>query len=609
LYARTLTGAAPDAASAYGRHRPMAHRAMRAYPTGVTDVDETTTRHRLDDRYVLLDQLGAGGAGVVWRAHDEVLDRTVAVKLLHRELARDEETAARFRAEAAAAAKLTHPHAVIVYDIGHTDGCDYLVMELVEGGTLGDVLDQGRLPPGVAAAVGAQIARALGSAHGRGLVHRDVKPANVLVTRDGVAKVADFGIARALGDATSRLTTPGQVLGTARYLAPEQLRDQAIDARADVYALGLMLHQAVTGRLPFGEGTASEVAARRLVADGLPRASDVAPGVPVALDDVIARATALDPDDRHVDGAALAAALGPLAAPQAATELAARIRRVRRVPSDATPPLGSSAMSSPAAAARPSSDRAVGATAGGRAGPGGARPEDGGEPTVAVGSMATAPGAAGATAHGTDDRGASRGPWLPWAAALLVLVLGLWFVWPGTPGDESAEPGDGQTEDAEPEPDEVAPITVVDAGDHDPLGGGSENPDLVGNAIDDDPATAWQTVGYDNNPALGGLKEGVGLWLDLGQRREVGTVVVTTAHPGYDMTVYVGDEPPSGGQPPEEWGEEVGAVGDADEQDTIVLAEGTEARTVLLWFTSLGPDGGRFRGSVAHVEVHGWETR
>lgn len=537
-------------------------------------------RQVLDDRYVLLDQLGTGGAGAVWRAHDQVLDRTVAVKLLHEDLARDHETAARFRAEGAAAAKLTHPNAVIVYDIGHTEGCDYLVMELVEGGTLGDVLDQGPLPPGVAAAVGAQVGRALGTAHGRGLVHRDVKPANVLITRDGAAKVADFGIARALGEATTRLTTPGHVVGTARYLAPEQLRDQPVDGRADVYALGLMLHQAVTGALPFGEGTAAEVAARRLVADGLPRPSSLAAGVPAALDAVIVRATAIDPEDRYADGAALAAALAPFAAPQAATELAARIRRIRRDPVHTTAPITPTA---------------------GRRGPSSPEPTWVGEPTVA--SLEATPGSGEVPAA---DGGEGRRPLLPWAVALLVLVLGLWFVWPGDgPNGEDADaPTDEQAEDAVDDAGTTT-IGVVDAGDHDPFGDGSENGEDAGSAIDGDPATIWQTEGYDDPlEALG--KDGVGLWIVLEEAASLDRITVTSSHPGYRMVAYVGgDRPPEPGQDPEDWGRGVGAVRGEKQTEDIIIEDGTEAGVVLLWFTDLGPDGNRFRGSIADVVVHG----
>jgi eukaryotic-like serine/threonine-protein kinase len=214
----------------------------------------------LAGRYVLEARIGTGGAGVVWRAHDDVLDRRVAVKLLHAELARDPTSAARFRSEATAAARLTHPNAVVVFDIGRDGDNDYLVMELVDGPDLTELLRGQPLPAPVVAHLGRAIAAALGMAHDRGLVHRDVKPGNVLLTPDGVPKVADFGIARAIGDAMTRLTVPGNVMGTARYVAPEQLRDQAVDARADVYALGLVLHEALTGQPPWGDGTAAEVA-------------------------------------------------------------------------------------------------------------------------------------------------------------------------------------------------------------------------------------------------------------------------------------------------------------------------------------------------------------
>jgi serine/threonine-protein kinase len=187
------------------------------------------TSHTLDGRYELVERLGSGGAGEVWRAHDHSLKRAVAVKLLARELADDPETTARFRSEATSAAKLSHPHAVTLYDVGR-DGRDYLVMELVDGGTLTDLGADGPLPAEVVAAVGWQVARALGAAHSRGLVHRDVTPGNVLLACDGTAKLSDFGIARSMQAAASRLTSPGQVVGTARYLAPEQLRDEAVDA-------------------------------------------------------------------------------------------------------------------------------------------------------------------------------------------------------------------------------------------------------------------------------------------------------------------------------------------------------------------------------------------
>jgi eukaryotic-like serine/threonine-protein kinase len=291
----------------------------------------------LAERYELRDRLGQGGAGTVWRGHDRALDRAVAVKLLHADLAEDPDAGTRFRTEATAAAKLTHPNAVLVYDLGRDGDDDYLVMELVEGVNLADVLRDGPLAAGLAAHVGAQVAAALGTAHQAGIVHRDVKPGNVLLTGDGIAKLADFGIARALGAVTARLTRTGMVLGTARYLAPEQLRDEPIDARADVYALGLVMYEALSGRAPFGEGNAVEVAARRLTTS-LPPLGELADGAPAGLVEVIDWATRVDPRERPGDGAELASALRRFAAHDAESAVA---RRIAAVPQRNTTPVAS----------------------------------------------------------------------------------------------------------------------------------------------------------------------------------------------------------------------------------------------------------------------------
>lgn len=301
------------------------------------DPTTRTTSEVLSQRYELRRRLGSGGAGVVFAAHDRVLDRPVAVKLLRPELAGDPDAARRFRTEAVAAGRIAHPNAVAVYDIGRDDERDFLVMELVEGPTLAAVLttDDGQrtaLAWPTVAAIGWMVASALGSAHARGTVHRDIKPANVLLNATGTAKVADFGIARALGDAAAGATAPGTVLGTARYLAPEQLRDVPVDARADVYALGLTLHEALTGLPPWGEGSATEIATRRLTGD-LPPPSATHDGVPPGLDTVVAHATRLAPDERYADGSRLAAALAPFVPDDAE----ARLTRLA-APAGAAPP-------------------------------------------------------------------------------------------------------------------------------------------------------------------------------------------------------------------------------------------------------------------------------
>ncbi|HVM12491.1 MAG TPA: protein kinase, partial [Actinomycetota bacterium] len=231
----------------------------------------------LGDRYELGPVVGRGGMATVYRARDRVLHREVAVKVLQPQLARDQEFIERFRREARAAAGLSHPNIVGVHDHG-SDGSDhFIVMEFVEGRTLAEVLDEeGALETGRAIAIATDVAAALSAAHERGLVHRDVKPANILLTDRGRVMVTDFGIARA---ATSQgLTMTGTVLGTASYLSPEQARGEPVDERSDVYSLGCVLYEMLTGEPPFAADSPVAVAALHVNADP-PRPSAHQPGV------------------------------------------------------------------------------------------------------------------------------------------------------------------------------------------------------------------------------------------------------------------------------------------------------------------------------------------
>jgi eukaryotic-like serine/threonine-protein kinase len=205
----------------------------------------------VDGRYVLGESLGSGGMGEVYLAHDEVLDRDVALKVLRSHYAGDEEFAARFRREARSAASLSHPNIVQVYDRGETgDGTSYIAMEYVPGGTLKEQIERrGPFGDRETAAVGAQIADALGAAHERGVIHRDIKPQNVLVTDSGDLKVTDFGLARAASAATS--SASGTIFGTAGYISPEQALGEPVGPRSDLYSLGVILYEMLTGELPF----------------------------------------------------------------------------------------------------------------------------------------------------------------------------------------------------------------------------------------------------------------------------------------------------------------------------------------------------------------------
>ncbi len=230
--------------------------------------------------------------GEVFRAHDAVLAREVAIKVLHRPLASDQGFVDRFRREARAAAVLSHPNIVAVHDWGAVDGIYYMVMEFVRGQSVRDVLNaEGLLAPAQAADVLAQTLSALDHAHRRGIVHRDVKPENIMVTREGVVKVADFGLARAYADA--QITHAGNVTGTVQYLAPEQLQGEPADPRTDLYSLGIVAYELLTGQIPFSGESPMAIAYKHL-RERVPAASARNPAVPKGLDGWIASMTEKD---------------------------------------------------------------------------------------------------------------------------------------------------------------------------------------------------------------------------------------------------------------------------------------------------------------------------
>jgi eukaryotic-like serine/threonine-protein kinase len=262
----------------------------------------------LAGRYSLETEVASGGMATVWRGRDEVLGRPVAVKVLHDRLARDPDILERFRVEAVAAARLSHPNVVRVFDTGIDDGVCFIVMELFEGTTLEEVLrERGPLPPSEAARVVRSVLQGLGHAHREGVIHRDVKPANILTDRTGLVKVTDFGIAKAAFAGTD-LTTTGDLLGTALYLAPEQVAGGPADLRVDLYACGVVLYEALTGRPPFVGQTHLATATMRLTTNPPPPGA-LRPGIPRALDAVTMRALDRDPDRRFQSAEDMSTAL------------------------------------------------------------------------------------------------------------------------------------------------------------------------------------------------------------------------------------------------------------------------------------------------------------
>ena len=262
----------------------------------------------IGDRYELGRQLGAGGMARVYLGHDRLLDRRVAVKVLSEPYASDPSFVERFRREASSAAGLNHPNIVAVYDRGEADGSYYIVMEYLAGPDLKQVIrSRAPLPPVEAIDAAQQILAALGAAHRRDVIHRDVKPQNVLVAEDGHLKVTDFGIARA--GAASDMTEAGSVIGTAQYLSPEQARGDEVTAASDCYAVGIVLYEMLTGRVPFDGGPAVAVAMKQ-ISDPPVSPRIVEPSVPPELEAVVMRALAKRPSERYRTAEDMSRALG-----------------------------------------------------------------------------------------------------------------------------------------------------------------------------------------------------------------------------------------------------------------------------------------------------------
>jgi beta-lactam-binding protein with PASTA domain len=260
----------------------------------------------IDGRYRVLRKLGSGGMADVYAAEDHQLGRRVALKVLHRRFAEDQQFVERFRREASAAAGLQHPNIVAIFDRGEWDGTYYIAMELVEGRTLKEIVrDKGPAPPEAAVDVTLQILRAARYAHKHGLVHRDIKPHNVLIDQDGRVRVTDFGIARA---GTSDITETGSVMGTAQYLSPEQAQGRPVDARSDLYSIGIVLYELLTGHVPFDAESPVTVALMQVSEPPVPP-HQVNPAIPAHVEAVVLRALEKDPDRRFQSADEFIAAL------------------------------------------------------------------------------------------------------------------------------------------------------------------------------------------------------------------------------------------------------------------------------------------------------------
>src|SRR5512146_624129 len=304
----------------------------------------------LGDRYELDGVVGRGGMAEVYRARDLRLDRTVAIKTLRTDLARDQTFQARFRREAQSAASLNNPSIVAVYDTGEdlSTGVPvpFSVMECVDGRTVRDLLIEGhRLLPERTLEIVSGVLRALEYSHQAGIVHRDIKPGNVMVTRNGDIKVMDFGIARAMSDAQATMTQTAQVIGTAQYLSPEQARGERVDARSDLYSTGCLLYELLTGRPPFTGDSPVAIASQHVRENPIPP-SRLDPSLPPWADSIVLKAMAKSPADRYQSAAEMAADIQRAASGMQVAAMAAPPTRAERYGdyTDRTQRMGPAAM-------------------------------------------------------------------------------------------------------------------------------------------------------------------------------------------------------------------------------------------------------------------------
>ncbi len=573
-------------------------------------------------RYELQRMLAQGGMAEVWLAVDLTLDRKVAVKWLKPALATDPVVAERFRREAIAAASLNHPNIVAVHDVFEQDGRQAVVMQLVEGKSLRQVLDtQKRLSPELTCHIGTCVAAALDHAHGAGFVHRDVKPGNIMMTSDGRVLLTDFGIAKGLQSAEDDLTSDNIMMGTAKYLSPEQVRGKKLDGRADLYSLGLVLYECLAGRVPFLGETDADTALARLQRDptDLTRLRATLPTkLVVAIHQLLAR----NPAHRPATGAELVTTLrdaareGPPAIDPTPYEESPVTptggRRLRRAPSDIAGRAGDRAR-----ATRPGDDQ-----------PSAARTSS---HTPIPGEVAHTSAPATPTSDTRDltpQAAAQRGKpakgltqeWRPAftvVALLLVaaLVVGglLWSNSNFGGGDPvtstTALPGTPPNADADDAAVVVGPATIatITAYDPDGDGGGENDADAVNAFADSNAATSWATECYSSR-FMGG-KQGVGLVVSFDSLAQAAlTVDVQTGPYQVDFFASSAETIPASFA---DWGPALASTAFANEPETLTSpVPAAPTRHMLILLKELGQDStctdqNPYRGRLGEIALVG----
>jgi serine/threonine-protein kinase len=504
----------------------------------------------LGGRYRLDAQIGRGGMSTVYRAFDVVLERPVAIKLMHREIAADSDQLERFRREARAVAQLNHPNIVTVIDAGEDSagdgehsGSPYIVLEFVDGETLKELIRRdGPLEITNAIAYAIEIARALGAAHERQIVHRDVKPQNVLVGTEGGAKITDFGIARTLTE--EGLTMDGRVLGTTDYVSPEQALGQPVTGQSDLYSLGIVLYEMLTGQVPF-RGESPVAVAMKHVREDVPDVQTLRPELSAATAAVLDRAVAKDLAGRYPDAASMARELEEV--------LAIETSRSGQATGEVT--------------------------------------------TV----LRTLPGKAG-----------RRLPWrmrhpVRWIAsiALVAVIVAIALV----VAAGRTHKGTGVGSDVVSHGLEPVQLSQTAAHSYNPFGTGPENRDQLQNLVDGDPNTTWSTETYYEGTLRKAGGVGSGLYLDAAPGVAAKAIEIKTPTPGFAVQVYAsnaidlsranGDSTPL---PARGWQGPVGASTYVHGRERINLNGGAPRyRYYLIWLSTLPP--GMQRATISDVTL------
>jgi serine/threonine protein kinase len=585
------------------------------------------------ERYELQRHLAQGGMAEVWLAIDLTLSRKVAVKWLKPSLAADPIVAERFRREAIAAASLNHANIVAVHDVLEQDGRQAVVMQLVEGKSLRQLLDtQKRLSPELTCHIGSCVANALDHAHDAGFVHRDVKPGNIMITSDGRVLLTDFGIAKGLQSADEDLTSPNIMMGTAKYLSPEQVRGKKLDGRADLYSLGLVLYECLAGRVPFLGESDADTALARLQRDptDLTRLRATLPtGLVVIIHQLLSR----NPAHRPSSGADLAISLreaakeGPPPIDQTPNERSTVApyggRRLRRAPSDiagrATDRVRAVTSTSDESPPPPLPQRRP---IPGEVAHAGLIPVQ--PPSPARDDTPTSAKAV----RGSPAKGLSQG-WKPSFIVLAVLLLvslvvgallfaSLQFGAGETvtsttlfPGDSAAAPEEDASQDASVDVEQLGPVVLGPAQiatitAYDPDGDGVENDDdATLSGADDDASTFWRTVCYESQYM--GAKRGVGLVVSFDEPTQQELSVAILSAP-YQVQFFATDTdvvPPT----LDGWGTPLGETTFAGNPSTVTSGvPAAPAQHMLIMLNELGPDdsctgSNPYRGRLGEIEL------